>query len=107
MICVDSDGNFTHPNTIKISELLNIHNLAINLPNQILDIIVDKEFKSATVESTKDSFIFKWNESTDHYSIEYALILNPHDSVKTVVELEDGDIMGYYSMDGSYYDTTI
>ena len=107
MICVDSEGNFTDPHAIKISELLNVHNLEINLPQTVLDITVDKEFKSAIVTLNKDSYIFKWEESAENYTIEYTIIITPSDFNKTIVELEDGDIMGYYNIDGDYYDTTI
>ena len=107
MICVDSEGNFTDPHAIKISELLNTHNLEIDLPQSVLDITVDKEFKSATVTLNKNSYAFKWEESAKNYTIEYTIIINPSDSKKTILELEDGELMGYYSNDGSYYDATI
>lgn len=107
MICVDSDGNFIHPHMIKISELLNAHNLDINLPTQLLDIIVDKDSKLATVTIGNEMYIFKWQEKTIEHSIEYTIIINPSDSKKTIVELEDGDLIGYYSMDGSYYDSML
>ena len=107
MICVDSEGNFIHPNTIKISELLNVHNLEIDLPQPVLDIAVDKEFKSATLTLNNDSYVFKWVESGKNYTIEYTIIITPSDSKRIVLELEDGDLMGYYTNDGSYYDTTI
>nr|WP_295000940.1 hypothetical protein [uncultured Methanobrevibacter sp.] len=107
MICVDSEGNFTHPNMIKISEVLNAHNLDVDLPQSVLDISVSKEFKSATVSNDNDSYIFKWKESTNTYTIEYTIIINPSDSNKTIIELEDGDVMGYYNIDGDYYDSTL
>ena len=105
MICVDSKGNYIHPHSIKISELLNSHNLEIDLPQRVLDITVDKDSKMATVTITNDSYIFKWEESD--YPIEYTIIINPFDAKQTIVELEDGDIIGYYNIDGSYYDPNL
>ena len=105
MICVDSEGNYIHPHSIKLSELLNSHNLDIDLPKAVFDITVDKESKRATVTIDNDSYIFKWEEVD--YSIEYTIIINPFDTKQTVVELEDGEIIGYYNMDGSYYDPNV
>ncbi|WP_462315430.1 hypothetical protein, partial [Methanobrevibacter sp.] len=89
------------------SDLLKSHNLAIDLPQSVLDITVDKKFKLGSVIIKKDGYIINYEESTKNYTIQYSIIINPTDSMKTIVELEDGEIIGYYNREGSYYDPNL
>ncbi len=92
---VDSNGNFTSPDLIKISDLLKIHDLEIDLPKQVLDAEVDVCLKESTFAKIRGKYEFKFED--------YSVIIDPDDSEKTILELEGNHIPRYYSLDGSYH----
>lgn len=95
MIQVDSEGNFSSPDLITISDLLKIHDLEIHLPKQVLDAEVDACLKSSTFTKINDKYEFKFEE--------YSVIINPNDSERTILELEGDRIPRYFSLDGSHH----
>lgn len=95
MIRVDKDGNFSHPpDLIRISDLLNIHNLKIDLPNQLLDAEVDACLNLSIFTKINNKYEFKVDD--------YSVVIDPNDSEKPILEIEEGHIPAYYSWDGSY-----
>ena len=94
-IRVDSEGNFTSPVLITISDLLKIHELEIDLPQQVLDAEVDVCLKSSTFTKINDKYEFKFDD--------YSVIINPNDSERTILELEGNHTPAYFSWDGSYH----
>lgn len=94
-IRVDSEGNFTSPDLITISDLLKIHELEIDLPQQVLDAEVDVCLKSSTFTKINDKYEFKFDD--------YSVIINPNDSERTILELEGNHTPAYFSWDGSYH----
>lgn len=94
-IRVDSEGNFTSPDLITISDLLKIHSLEIDLPKPVLDAEVDACLKSSIFTKIDDKYEFKFDD--------YSVIINPNDSERTILELEGDHIPRYFSLDGSYH----
>lgn len=92
---VDSNGNFTSPDLIKISDLLKTHDLEIDLPKQILDAEVDACLIESTFAKIRGKYEFKYED--------YSVIIDPNDSERTILELEGNHTPAYYSWDGSYH----
>lgn len=94
-IRVDSEGNFTSPDLITISDLLKIHELEIDLPKQVLDAEVDACLKSSTFTKINDKYVFKFDD--------YSVIIDSNDSERIILELEGDHAPVYFSLDGSYH----
>ena len=83
------------PDLMTISQLLKFHQLRLDLPKAVMDAEVDACLKAANVNVIANQVIFKYED--------YTVIINPNDSKKTVVGLEEGHIPRYYSIDGSHH----
>ena len=75
----DNDSNL-----IKISELLDLFDLKLELSPQVLNLYVDACLKESRLNVENGTYIFKFDD--------YSIIINPSDFDNTIIESQDGNI---------------